>query len=142
MDMLVTEGKYKYERYINEVLKADLESVCAELDRTNSDLADYQQLHQTILHMLSCKENGKTFKTMVDIGCNFFTQAHVDSFESILLNIGMGYFLEFELEAAAKFTKRKEELLSSRLKALRTKSAEIKAHIKMLLLYIGQLNGT
>lgn len=130
----------KYETYVNDILKQDLRKVCDEIDRVNNDLAEYEQLNKTITMMTEYKEQKETFKSLTDIGCSFFMQTQVNDFSAILLNIGKECYLEFSLTEAQKFTETKENFLHSRLNALREKSAKIKAHIKLMLLYMNTLS--
>lgn len=122
------------EVYVNEVLKPDLRKVCDALDQANNDLAEYEQLNKTIEMMTKYQEQKETFKSMIDIGCSFFMEAHVDDFSAIFLDIGQGCYLEFSLKEAQQFIRAKEKFLHTRLSALREESAKIKGHIKMMLL--------
>ena len=129
----------KYETYVNDVLRADLGTIRDELDRAITDLAEYEQLEKTIEIMKECRVREDTFKLLSDIGCNFFMQANVEDFSSILLNVGYGYHLSFTLDEALLFISSKKKYLDVRISALRNNSAKIKAHIKLMLLYMNQL---
>lgn len=130
---------HQYETYINDVLKSDLKRVCDEMDRTTSELAEYNQLNATVCFLIECKEKDEPFKTMTDIGCDFYMQTRVDEISKILIEIGLGYYLELELNEAQRFIESKEKFLNAKLKALREKSAKVKAHIKLSLLYMNAL---
>lgn len=132
----------KYEAYINEVLKSDLSNVCLQLDQVNGDLAEYQQLTKTINLLQEFKKSDQVYKTMMDIGCNYFMQTRVEDLSHILLDVGLGCYLEFNLSEALRFIETKENFLTSKQKLLREKSAKVKAHIKLMLLYMNQFYGT
>lgn len=129
----------KYETYINEVLKSDLNRVCSQLDQVTTDLAEYQQLTQTIKLLNEFKETGQVYKTMMDIGCNYFMQTRVDDLSHILIDVGVGCYLELTLDEALKFIETKVKFLNNKQALLREKSAKIKGHIKLMLLYMNQL---
>lgn len=135
----ISEQLQKYETYVNEVLKSDLNRVCLELDRVIKDLAEYQQLRETIALMLKRKENDETYEFTTDIGSNFFARVIVDDMSSILLELGLGYYLDFTLPDALRFIEAREKFLNSKLVSLRDQSGKIKAHIKLLLMYCQEL---
>ncbi|XP_065219777.1 protein UXT [Planococcus citri] len=130
----------KYETYINEVLKSDLNKICSQLDEVNTDIAEYQSLQKTINLLQEFKDKNQVYKTMMDIGCNFFMETRVNDLSHILLDIGQGCYLEFTLVEALKFLENKLKFLTNRQDSLHEKSAKIKAHIKLMLLYVNQLN--
>lgn len=55
---------------------------------------------------------GGQFKTLVDIGCNFYLQAKVSDTKHIVIDIGCGYFAQMTLDEAQKFIKKRDKLLS------------------------------
>ena len=135
----ISEQLHKYETYVNEVLKSDLNKVCLELDRVTKDLAEYQHLRETINMILNRKENNETYEFTTDIGCDFRARVVVDDMSSILLELGLGYYLDFTLPDALRFIEAREKFLNSKLTSLRDRSAKIKAHIKLILIYCQEL---
>lgn len=138
--MSSTKKLEKYEAYVNEVLRVDLDSICKELDRVITDFAEYEQLGNVIELLKEYKTRNEVFKTLTDIGCSFFMQTNVEDPSSILLNIGYGYYLEFTLDEALMFVRAKQKLLDTRITGLRNNSAKVKAHIKLLLMYMDKFN--
>ncbi|XKL64068.1 hypothetical protein PGB90_004154 [Kerria lacca] len=125
---------HKYELYANNVLRSDLKHVCNELDEINCRLAEYVQLRKNITLLQEYEKNNLPYKTMTDIGCNFFLQMHVKDVSTICINVGCGYYVEFSLAEALKFIIMKENILNKNLEVLRQRSANIKAHIKLIFL--------
>lgn len=139
-DTSISTEVMKYETYINEVLKSDLNRICRQLDEVNTDLAEYQALQKTINLLGELKDTNQVYKTMMDIGCNFFMETRVEDLSHISLDIGQGCYLELTLNEALKFLRSKLDFLTSKQGLLSEKSAKIKAHIKLMLLYVNQLN--
>lgn len=131
----LSEQLLKYETYVNDVLKSDLNRVCVESDQVIKDLTEYQQLRETITLMLKCKENDENYEFTTDLGSDFLARVVVDDMSSILLELGLGYYLEFTLPDALKIIEARQKFLNSKLTSLRDQSANIKAHIKLSLMY-------
>lgn len=132
----------KYETYINEVLRTDLNNVCTELDKVNTDLAEYEHLTKIIKQVEEFTGKRPTYKTMMNIGCNFFMEAQSEELSQMLLDIGLGCYLEFPLVDASKFIDVKVQFLRKKQDLLHEKSAKIKAHIKLMLVYMSELVNT
>ena len=79
------------------------------------------------------------FKTKINIGCNVFAQANVTDAERIYIDIGLGHYLEFTIEEAIPYLNARLLRLDKEFDKLREQLAEVKAHIKMALLGIQEL---
>lgn len=123
-------------RVINDKLRKDLENLEQGLNKTNEELIEYMQLEKTLEFMKEHKPDG--FKTKVDVGSNMFMQAKVDKIEPILINIGLGVYLELELEEALKYLKMKIKILSKEADVVRDESLKIRSQIKILLMYLAE----
>lgn len=121
-----------YEKFINDVLKEDLKKILEERDRVCGRIAEYLQL-QTVIERLQEEEISDTLKTKIDIGCNFYVQAVVPDCKKIFLHIGFGFYLEYTLEEALRFIDKKVKQLNNELGELSKNSAKVKAHIKLVL---------
>ncbi|XP_006625349.1 protein UXT [Lepisosteus oculatus] len=127
----VEEKVSAYETFINEVLKRDLQTVLEQRDEIYEKIAQYLQLKNVIE---SLQESGsKELKTDVDLGCNFYVQAHVEDPSKIFVAVGFGFFVEFTLPEALKFIERKTSQLTEHSDKLTKDSAKIKANIRMVL---------
>lgn len=139
MDYSIPEKVLKYESYINDVLKEQLKKTAKELDRTYEEIAEYVQLENVIQTIQDNNLVEEGLKTKMDIGCNFYMQAFVPDPSKILLDIGLGCFVEFTLSEALIVIKRRVNLLNKKVDILTDQSATTKATIKLVLHGIQEL---
>lgn len=126
-------------RVINDKLRKDLENLEQALNKTNEELIEYMQLEKTLEFMREHKPNG--FKTKVDVGSNMFMQAKVEKIEPVLINVGLGVYLELELEEALKYLKMKIKILTKEADVIRDESLKVRSQIKILLMYLAEKQG-
>ncbi|XP_022082503.1 protein UXT-like isoform X2 [Acanthaster planci] len=67
----------EYEKFVNEVLRRDLQKVLDERDQIYEQAAHYLQLKTTIEKLQEANLSKDTLKTKIDLGCNFYVQANV-----------------------------------------------------------------
>ncbi|KAG7472691.1 hypothetical protein MATL_G00111490 [Megalops atlanticus] len=135
----IDEKVLQYETFINEVLKRDLQRVLEQRDAVYEKISQYLQLKNVIE---SLQESGsKELKTEVDLGCNFYVQAHVEDSSKIFVAIGYGFYVEFTLPEALKFIEKKTTQLTTYTEALTKDSAKIKANIRMVMEGLRELQG-
>ncbi|XP_055525847.1 protein UXT [Wyeomyia smithii] len=125
------------ESFINDCLREDLKVYEQQLNRLNSEIMEYVQLKNMIENLPNEED---TLKTQVNIGGNFFMKAKATCLDRILVDVGLRCYVEFSLEEALKFVDMKVNILSKHADAIRDKSVEIKANIKLALLVIGDTN--
>ncbi|KAK8765092.1 uxt prefoldin-like subunit [Amblyomma americanum] len=123
----------QYETFLNDVLKEDLRKCLDERDRICAKLAELLQLRTVIERIQEVEANKETFRTQVDLGCNFYVQAVVPDVSKIFVQVGMGFFLELTHDEALWFVGRQEAMLEEKLQRVSEESANIKAHIQMVL---------
>ncbi|CAD1477206.1 unnamed protein product, partial [Heterotrigona itama] len=132
---------FKFEMFVNDVLKEDLAQLEQKLDAKNADVAEFLQLKAMIT---TFKNNGldkSGFKTQVDIGQNFFIEAQVSDASTILLDIGLGHYMELSIDDAMVVINVRVKLLEQQIKHFRKEIAKTNAHIKLILLGIRELQG-
>ncbi|XP_075223286.1 uxt prefoldin-like subunit [Lycorma delicatula] len=139
IDYSIPDKVLKYEEFLNDCLKEDLKKVHAELDGVTSELAEYIQLKNTIQTFIDTDISKEGLKTKVDIGCNFYMQAHIQDVSKICINVGCGHFVEFTLNEALLFIEKRLNLLNKMYTLLKKRSANTKAHIKLVLHGIQEL---
>ncbi|XP_017323694.1 protein UXT isoform X2 [Ictalurus punctatus] len=135
----INEKVLQYESFINEVLKRDLQKVLEQRDGVYEKISQYLQLKNTIKRI---QETGsKELKTDVDLGCSFFVQAHVPDTSKIFVAVGYGFFLELTLSEALTFIEKKTLQLTEYSEVLTKDAAKIKAHIRVVLEGLKELQG-
>ncbi|XP_002410385.2 protein UXT [Ixodes scapularis] len=131
----------QYETFLNEVLKEDLRRCLEEREKVCSKLSELLQLRTIIERIQEVQKNEETFRTQVDLGCNFYVQAVVPDPSKVCVQVGLGFFVELTHEEALWFVGRREVVLEQDLKRLSEDSANIKAHIQMTLQCLRELQG-
>ncbi|XP_070559062.1 protein UXT-like [Ptychodera flava] len=131
----------EYERFVNEVLRADLRKVYESRDKLYSQISEYLQLRTVIEKIQESELEKNGLKTRVDLGCNFYVQATVPDASRIFVAVGFGFFVEFTLPEALRFIEKKIKLLTEQTEKLTKDSAKIKAHIKLVLEGLKELQG-
>ncbi|XP_053985505.1 protein UXT homolog [Hylaeus volcanicus] len=126
----------KIETFINDVLKEDLAKLEKKLDDKNADIAEFIQLKSIIETLQSNEFDKNGFKTQVDIGQNFFIEAQVPDASTILLDVGLGHYVEFLLNDAITIINVRIKLLEQQIVHFRKQIAMTNSHIKLLLLTI------
>ncbi|TRY72825.1 hypothetical protein DNTS_009523 [Danionella cerebrum] len=138
-DSDINEKVLQYEAFINEVLKRDLQKIMEQRDAIYEKISQYLQLKNTIQ---SIQETGsKELKTEVDLGCNFYVQAHVPDASKIYVAVGYGFFVEFTHTEALKFIEKKTNQLTEHTESLTKDAAKIKANIRIVLEGLRELQG-
>ena len=141
MDPETQQKILQFETFVNEVLKSDLAKLAEKLDTKNADVAEFVQLKSVITTFQNTNVEKTGFKTKVDIGNNFFIQAHVSDASKILLDVGLGYYVEFTLDETLIVINVRIKLLEQQIANLRKQIARTKAHIKYILLTISRIQG-
>ncbi|KAG0748804.1 hypothetical protein G6F57_004858 [Rhizopus arrhizus] len=93
-------------------------------------MAEYQKLNSQI-ELIQTNEM-KELKTMTDLGSHFYAQAHIQDTTFIYVNVGFGFHVQFTLNEAKDFIKKKEEHLQKQADKHSGEADKIRAHIKML----------
>ena len=129
----------KYETFLNEKLKTDLKATHEARDKLYQEMVEYVQLKQLIDSLRKQEQNTTNpskkniLKTKMDLGCNFYAQAVVPDCSRIYVCVGYGYFLEMTLDEAYEFVEKKIKLLTHKSQMYHKDSAKIKAHIRLVM---------
>ena len=128
------EKVLKFETFLNEQLRPDLQFVLEARDKLYSEIAEFLALKNSILAVQAAKlKPDQPLKTKVDLGCNFYCQAHVKDPNYIYVDIGLGCFVQFTLDEAVRFIDKRTKLLEEKAKKLTYQTTKIKANIKLVL---------
>lgn len=141
MDLQTQQKILQFETFVNDVLKADLAKLAEKLDVKNADVVEFLQLKSVITTFQNTNVEKTGFKTKVDIGNNFFIQAHIPDASKILLDVGLGHYVEFDLAEALIVINVRIKLLEKQIAHLRKVIARTNAHIKLILIVIRDLQG-
>lgn len=123
----------QYEEFLNERLRTDLHKVLGQRDLVCSDVMEYNQLKTTV--NLLTEAGDKPLKTMVDLGCNVYAHAKVESKDcsTIMVSVGLGFYLEMNLEEASAFIEKKIADLTNQADTLSEQAAQINGRIKVVM---------
>eukprot|EP01130_Rhizamoeba_saxonica_P018651 TRINITY_DN9405_c0_g1_i1.p1 TRINITY_DN9405_c0_g1~~TRINITY_DN9405_c0_g1_i1.p1 ORF type:complete len:195 (-),score=34.22 TRINITY_DN9405_c0_g1_i1:16-600(-) len=127
----------KYETFINDRLKMDLQQVLLDRDQVYQDISDYLELRNNIEALQ--ETNSKQIESMVNLGQEFFARAKIPDTSKVVVNVGLDFYFEFSLDEALVFIEQKEQLLNKKAEILTNKSMMIKSQIKMMLHMIHEL---
>jgi prefoldin subunit 5 len=149
----------EYARFVEEVLKPQLEEAKSLANEVRTEIADYEDLGQRLESLMMpaskpssgdgtneiqkqqqhLKQKGMT--SMVDLGYKtVFCNAVVRDTTMIFVNVGMGFHVQMPIEDARDFaSKRISFLRTSKLKARESKEAEIMDHIQSASIILNQL---
>lgn len=129
----------KYENFINDVLKEDLRKLEIRMQQVNAEISDLIQQKHTLKVITDKSIHPRGFKTQINLGCNFFMEASVPDTSKMLVNIGLNHYLEFTIEEVNKYLDIRIKAFEQKAAEIQTKAAETKAHIKLMLFGIGEL---
>lgn len=141
MDLQIQQKILQFETFVNDVLKADLAKLDEKLDAKNADVAEFLQLKSVITTFQNTNVEKTGFKTKVDVGNNFFIQAYIPDASKILLDVGLGHYVKFDLDEALIVINVRIKLLEKQIAHLRKVIARTNAHIKLILIVIRDLQG-
>ncbi|KAJ8896089.1 hypothetical protein PR048_001431 [Dryococelus australis] len=140
METKIPDKVLKYESFVNDVLKEDLKMVHSKLDLLNQEIHDMTSLKRDIELFLSQEKHKRPVtKTQMDIGCNFYVQANIARTDVLLLNIGLLHYVEVSFPEALRYVENRMKWLQEQVEKLRKDSALTKAHIKLVLTGLHQL---
>lgn len=136
----INEHVIKYETFINDVLKEDLKQMELRLQEVNGEITDLIQQKHALKVITDKGTHPNGFKTQVNVGCNFFMEASVSNTSKLLMNVGLNHYLEFTVEEANRYLDMRIKAFEKKAEELKNQGAETKAHIKLMLFHIGEIN--
>ncbi|XP_053551921.1 protein UXT [Bombina bombina] len=129
----------RYEGFVSDVLQRDLLRVLENRDAIYEKISQYLQLKNVIERLQEV--GSEPLETQVDLGSNFFVNAQVPDSSKIFLALGFGFYAELTLEEALKFIEKKSKILTEISDNLSRDAANIKAHIRVVLEGLRELQG-
>ncbi|XP_074599270.1 uxt prefoldin-like subunit [Brevipalpus obovatus] len=133
---------YKFESFINDRLREDLRIINKRQEAIHVQVHSYNELKSFILEVKSDSFGaGKSIKTQIDMGCNFYMRCTIPQTDKIIVFIGLGLYMEFSLQEALIFIEKRCKYLDQCLEKLSEQACSIKAHIKVMLNTLGYIQG-
>lgn len=129
----ISDKILKYEAFLNEKLRTDLNSTLDRRNRVYSEVSEYLQLRNMLEKMSSTELPTKQLKTRVDIGSNFYMKAVVPDASTVIVSVGLNVFIQFTHEEALQFIQTKVSYLNKQAEALTEQATEISARIKLVM---------
>ncbi|XP_014215688.1 protein UXT homolog [Copidosoma floridanum] len=137
----ITSKLLQYEAFVNDVLKEDLLELEKKLDKKTTDITEFLQLKSVICSLENIGAEKEGFKSKIDLGDGFFVQAKVEDVSYILLDVGLGLYVEFTLCEALEVIEVRVKIIERQVNNLRNEIAKTNAHIKMYLIGLRDLQG-
>ncbi|XP_052631001.1 LOW QUALITY PROTEIN: protein UXT [Harpia harpyja] len=128
----------RYEAFVSDVLQRDLRRVQEQRDGIFEQQAQVLQLRTALARL---QEAPTPLRTQVDLGCNFFVTAEVPSPQRVFVALGYGFFAELTLPEALRHLDRRSRLLDRLSESLTRDGAKIRAHIRLVLEGLRELQG-
>lgn len=123
----------KYEAFVNERLRTDLEKILEARDAVYADIAEYLQLQNVVTKLSQQRMSQSNLKTMVDLGANFYAQAKVPDASHVCVAVGLGFYVDFTLDEALEFIAEKVDHLTVRGRVLGEEAGQVRARIQLVL---------
>jgi len=95
----VGEKVERYSKFVDETLRVRLAQVLDQREEVVRDIEAFEKLRGTIQVMSESKSSKA--KSMVNIGCDLYMQAAIPDTSRIMVNVGLGFFVEFTLAGRA-----------------------------------------
>jgi len=127
----------RFEKFIEERLKVDLQNVSKAQDKLQAQLGTLRDLRNTIV--IIQKGHMDELTTMVDLGSQFYVQALIPDTSRIYVEVGLGFHVEYTLDEALSFIAKKECYLNEFAESLNQKGVNIKSHIQQMYEGIAEL---
>uniref|UniRef100_A0A7S4J974 Uncharacterized protein n=1 Tax=Guillardia theta TaxID=55529 RepID=A0A7S4J974_GUITH len=121
----------KYANFVDDVLRVKLASLIEEREEVVKDIEALEKLRSTV--SLMQERGGGRMKTMVNVGCECYMQAEVPDTSSIMINVGLGFFVEMKLQEAVEFVDKRVELLQEKADRQGKEISEVHSQIEMVL---------
>lgn len=137
MEKEISEKIKQYESFLNDNLKEDLKFLETKLKEVNEKLSNWYIIKKSANDLRD--HHAKGFKTYVDLGCGIMCQANVPDPSVININIGLNVYLKMTLDEADQFCNWKINICKKEIEHIQMQANKVKAHIKLVLLGLQEL---
>lgn len=132
----VSEKIIKFESFVNEKLKTDLANVLKRDEETACDIENCIQISILLTQFRDRKFTSdpcEPVKTMTDIGGNFYVETVIDDPDSVMVYLGLGFYVQMSLNDALSFLDQRKSMLQKRRENYALIASKINANIKLVL---------
>ncbi|KAL4449918.1 hypothetical protein ABPG74_015037 [Tetrahymena malaccensis] len=129
----------KYESFLNSRLKIDLNKAYRRKDIYQARLKDYIETEMFIQKAESIQ--GDSIKMKLDLGHQFFANAEIENKDKIVLDVGLGVFVELSYKEAKDIIFQQKIELERLIRKADMDIVDIKTNIKIFENTLNQLAG-
>ncbi|KAL4499111.1 hypothetical protein ABPG72_017013 [Tetrahymena utriculariae] len=129
----------KYESFLNSRLKIDLNKAFRRKDIYQTRLRDYIETEMFIQKAESIQ--GDSIKMKMDLGHQFFANAEIENKDKIVLDVGLGVFVELTYKEAKDIIFEQKIELERLIRKADIDIVDIKTNIKIFENTLNQLAG-
>jgi prefoldin alpha subunit len=122
------KGQY-YQNFVDETLKPDLQRAINQRESAYAELGQYLELKNSIEQLA----NQRSVETLVNLGHEFFIEAKVPDTSKVIVDVGLGFMVEFAHAEALDFLKLKETQLEKEVEKFTNAISNIRSRITLIL---------
>lgn len=156
--MSAAEAKAAIEKYASAVerrLKPGLDAACELRDKAFEQLAETEQMEKALdvldVAAEAAAEKGAeaqrdvtgrlppALETKVNIGEEFYMNAHVHSLEPVIVDVGLGALVEMSRQEAREFVTKRRGMLEAQAATQTKRIAEVQAHLEHVVRHLAEL---
>ncbi|KAL3581863.1 hypothetical protein D5086_016195 [Populus alba] len=130
MDSYIQEKIHKFEEFVDGHLKPQLVRAIAERDKVFEQQKIFSDLRRNIENLE--KNSVTNLRTLVNLGSEVYMQADVPDTQSIFVDVGLGFHVEFTWTEALNFIALREEKIARQIEEYTRLISSIKARIKLV----------
>jgi len=122
----------EYSHFIEHTLQPQLKIALSEREEVESEINEYQELMNNLIFF---KKGKMKDVTMVDLGHQLlYCQAKITDCDHVFVSVGMGFHVEFTIDEAIAFIKRRISFLNrEKLPSRVDKAREVAGHVETTL---------
>ena len=136
----IEEKVDRYSKFVDEKLRVKLAQVLEQREEVVKEIEAYEKLRGTVEVM---RESGSSrAKSMINVACELYMQASIPDTSKIMVNIGLGFFVELTLAEAADFIQQRCDHLQERADKLSHEASEVNGQIEVVLRGLQELVST
>nr|GMC53977.1 protein UXT homolog [Ipomoea batatas]GMC54698.1 protein UXT homolog [Ipomoea batatas] len=110
MDAIKQEKVRRYEEFVDNRLKPDLVHAIAERDKVFEQQKIFSDLRRNIENLE--KNSVTSLRSLVNLGSEVYVQAEVPDTRHIIVDVGLGFHVEFTWSEALNYISAREKKLA------------------------------